>query len=262
MEQLTVIKIGGNIVDNESALDQFLSDFSSIKGHKVLVHGGGKIATRIGKEMGIQPNMVNGRRVTDKETIDLVTMVYGGLVNKKIVAKLQALSCNAIGFTGVDGNVIRSVKRPVKDIDYGFVGDVQQVDGAFLTTILKSNRQPVMAPLTHDAAGQMLNTNADTIASSLAVALSAYFETQLIYCFELPGVMRDISDDSSVISKINKSDYNALRESGVIVSGMIPKMDNCFDAISNGVKQVRIAQASDLKSILIHSEEKGTTLTS
>ncbi len=260
MEQLTVIKIGGNIVDNETALDQFLSDFSSIPGRKVLVHGGGKIATRIGQKMGVEANMVNGRRVTDAQTIELVTMVYGGLVNKNIVAKLQALDCDAIGFTGADGNVIRSVKRPVKDVDYGFVGDVEEVDAEFLSTILESGRQPVMAPLTHNKQGQMLNTNADTIASTLAVGLSSKYETQLIYCFELPGVMRDINDEGSVITQINPESYAQLREEGVIVAGMIPKMDNCFDAIGQGVSKVRIAQASDLKSILVDGEQKGTTL--
>lgn len=260
MEQLTVIKIGGNIVDNETALDQFLSDFSSLPGRKVLVHGGGKIATRIGQKMGVEANMVNGRRVTDAQTIELVTMVYGGLVNKTIVAKLQALDCEAIGFTGADGNVIRSVKRPVKDVDYGFVGDVQEVDAEFLATILESGRQPVMAPLTHNKKGQMLNTNADTIASTLAVGLSANYQTQLIYCFELPGVMEDINDPASVINEITPAIYANLRERGVIVAGMIPKLDNCFDAINQGVKKVRIAQATDLKSILIEGEQKGTTL--
>ncbi|MCP4522426.1 MAG: acetylglutamate kinase [Cytophagales bacterium] len=257
---LTVIKIGGNIVDNPDALDSFLADFSKIEGSKILVHGGGKVATKVSKALGIEAQMIDGRRVTDAETVKVVTMVYAGLVNKTIVSKLQALDCNALGLSGADANVIRSHKRIVKDIDYGFVGDVDEVNASFLTTVLEQGVQPVMAPITHDKEGLLLNTNADTIASTVAVAMSQVMETQLIYCFELEGVMRDINDKDSVISQITPSEYKELKEEGVIVAGMIPKMDNCFDAISQGVSKVRIAHASDLKAILSEGVEKGTTL--
>ncbi len=258
---LTVIKIGGNIVDNPEALDAFLADFAQIKGNKILVHGGGKVATKVSAALGIEAQMIEGRRVTDAETIKVVTMVYAGLVNKTIVSKLQALDCNAIGLSGADANVIRSHKREVKTIDYGFVGDVDEVNASFLANVIEQGIQPVMAPITHDKQGLLLNTNADTIASTVAVAMSKVMETQLIYCFELPGVLKDINDKGSVISNITPTEYVSLKEEGVIAAGMIPKMDNCFDAINQGVANVRIAHASDLKAILEDKEVKGTTLT-
>ena len=257
---LSIIKIGGNIVDNPEALDNFLADFSQINGNKILVHGGGKIATKVSAALGIEAQMVDGRRITDAETIKVVTMVYAGLVNKSIVSKLQALDCNAIGLSGADANVIQSHKRVVKTIDYGFVGDVDGVNASFLKNLLEQETQPVLAPITHDKKGLLLNTNADTIASTVAVAMSKVMETQLIYCFELPGVLTDINDKNSVISSINLSTYQNLKEEGVIAAGMIPKMDNCFDAINEGVSKVRIAHALDLKAILENGETKGTVL--
>lgn len=260
MEKLVVIKIGGNIVDSEEALKNFLLDFSQIPHRKVLVHGGGKIASRIGQSLGIEPNMVEGRRVTDKETLDVVTMVYAGLINKNIVAQLQSLNCNAMGFSGADGNVIQSHKRTGSKVDYGFVGDVDAVDGSFLSIMIDNDRTPVMAPITHDKKGQLLNTNADTIASEVAKALSNQYQVELTYCFELPGVMRDIKDKNSVITEINEVTYAKLKEEGIVADGMIPKLDNCFEAINAGVSSVRIAQASDLKSIYKNESQLGTVL--
>ena len=258
---LSIIKIGGNIVDNPEALDTFLADFSQLKGNKILVHGGGKIATKVSKALGIEAQMIEGRRVTDAETIKVVTMVYAGLVNKSIVSKLQALECNAIGLSGADANVIQSHKRIVKDVDYGFVGDVDVINADFLGNLIGQNLQPVLAPITHDKKGQLLNTNADTIASTVAVAMAKLMPTQLIYCFELAGVLKDINDKNSVIPTINANEYLTLKEEGIIAAGMIPKMDNCFDAIKQGVSNVRIVNASDLKGILENKEAKGTTLT-
>src|SRR4051812_36156294 len=205
MNKLFIIKIGGNVLDHPDALTKFLKDFSSIKEPKILIHGGGKIATKIGNELGIESNYVNGRRITDAATLDLVTMVYGGLVNKQIVATLQRIGCNALGLTGADGNMVRAVKRPVKDIDYGFVGDITQdsVNTSLLYFLLKQNTVPVFAPLTHTD-GKMLNTNADTIASVLAVAMSKHFDVRLIFCFEKKGVLKNVNDLSSVINHMPK----------------------------------------------------------
>jgi acetylglutamate kinase len=248
MEKLFVIKIGGNVIDDESALQSFLKIFAEIKGAKILVHGGGKIATKIGDKLGIQSNYVNGRRITDEATIDLVTMVYGGLVNKKVVAKLQSMNCNAIGLTGADANIIPAVKRPVKEIDYGFVGDVNssELGVKSLELLLKNNITPVIAPLTHDGNGQMLNTNADTITSTLAVALSKQYDVRLIYCFEKKGVLENIDDDNSVINLITKEKYQQLLNEKKLFDGILPKIDNAFEAINNGVKEVLIGDAKDL----------------
>ena len=262
MEQLLVIKIGGNVIDNPAALESFLKNFSTINTKKILVHGGGKIATKIGDQLGIQSNYINGRRVTDAETIDLVTMVYGGLVNKKIIAKLQSLQCNALGLTGADANLIPAVKRPlvypkltegnaageISPIDYGFVGDV---DGAALgiqnlEILLSNNFTLVFAPLTHDRNGQILNTNADTIASTLAVGLSKKYAVRLIYCFEKKGVLENVADANSVIPLITKEKYDQLVTENKLFDGIIPKIDNAFDAIDNGVKEVLIGDADDL----------------
>lgn len=243
-----VIKIGGNIVDNEGVLDQFLDEFATENTARVLVHGGGKIATKIAKALDIETQMVDGRRVTDAETLEVVTMVYAGLINKKIVALLQARGVNAIGLSGADANVIRSHKRESGTIDYGYVGDVDEVNGVFLNSLLREGYTPVMCPITHDKKGLLLNTNADTIASASAVGLSKVTDASLTYCFELPGVMRDVTDENSILSEINLNDYASLKAEGVIVEGMIPKMDNCFDAIKNGVSSVRICHALNLKS--------------
>ncbi len=244
--KVSVIKVGGNVIDNPEILSEFLTIFSKIKGPKVLVHGGGKIATALSKKMGIEPQMVNGRRITDKDSLEIVTMVYGGLINKNIVAQLQATGTNAIGLTGADGNLIEAYKRPVKDVDYGFVGDIERVNPEVLIALLKDDINPVIAPLTHDGKGQLLNTNADTIASAIAVGLSHVMDVELIYCFELKGVLKDFNDKDSVIPSISLADYPTLIENKIIADGMIPKIDNCFDAINAGVSQVRICHALEL----------------
>jgi len=254
-EKLTVIKVGGKIVEEEATLLQLLNDFAHIEGYKVLVHGGGRSATKIAASLGIESQMVNGRRITDKEMLKVVTMVYGGLVNKNIVAGLQARGVNALGLTGADMNVIRSVKRPVKDIDYGFVGDVKNVNGEFLADIIQKGIVPVMAPLTHDGQGNMLNTNADTIAGETAKALAQHFDVTLVYCFEKKGVLRDENDDDSVIPTIDKATFKQLVADGVIQGGMIPKLENSFEAIHAGVKEVIITLAS-----AIANAEEGTRI--
>lgn len=247
MNKLFIIKIGGNVLDNPSALQTFLKDFAAIKEPKILIHGGGKIATKIGDKLGIESKYVNGRRITDAETLDVVTMVYGGLVNKQIVSTLQQLDCNAIGLTGADGNVIKAVKRPVKDIDYGFVGDIKAegVNTSLLYFLLKQNTVPVFAPLTH-ANGAMLNTNADTIASVLAVALAKHFDVRLIFCFEKRGVLLDVNDQDSVIRHLPRKKYDELLPKGVFADGILPKLENAFSAIQTGVKEVLIGEAKDL----------------
>lgn len=248
MEKLFVIKIGGNIVDDAAALESFLKKFAPIETKKILVHGGGKIATSIGKQLGIEPNYINGRRITDEATIDLVTMVYGGLINKKLVAALQSMNCDAIGLTGADGNIIPASKRPVTEIDYGFVGDIKNEAIAVnnLQALLENNMIPVVAPLTHDGQGQMLNTNADTIASALAVALSKQYDVRLIYCFEKKGVLENVADETSVIPLINKEKYQELIQEKKLADGILPKIDNAFAAIGSGVKEVLIGDANDL----------------
>ena len=261
MEQLFVIKIGGNVIDDEKNLAAFLQNFASINAKKILVHGGGKIATKIGEQLGIQSNYINGRRITDEATIDLVTMVYGGLVNKKIVAKLQSLQCDAIGLTGADANIIPAVKRPVKDIDYGFVGDVikEKIAVKNLEVLLANNFTLVISPLTHDGNGQMLNTNADTVASSLAVALSNSYVVRLIYCFEKNGVLENVDDDDSVITLITKEKYQQLLKDKKLFDGILPKIDNAFAAIDNGVKEVLIGHANDLLQN-VTPDTKGTLI--
>jgi acetylglutamate kinase len=261
MEKLFVIKIGGNVIDNESALKQFLSSFASANAKKILIHGGGKVATKIGEQLGIESKYINGRRITDEATIDLVTMVYGGLVNKKIVAQLQSLNCNAIGLTGADANIIPASKRPVKDIDYGLAGDVkaENINADVLNVLLQQNITPVIAPLTHDGNGQILNTNADTIASSLAIALSKLYDVRLIYCFEKKGILTDVEDDNSVINLITNEKYQQLLEQKKLFDGIIPKIDNAFAAINNGVKEVLIGHADDLLQNLTETT-KGTLI--
>ena len=244
MEKLTVIKVGGKIVEEKDSLDSLLSDFAKIPGHKLLVHGGGRSATHYATLLGIESKMVNGRRITDEQTLKVVTMVYAGLVNKNIVASLQALGINAMGLTGADMNVILSEKRPVKDVDYGFVGDVKKVNAELLSSLIGKSVVPVLAPLTHDGKGSMLNTNADTIAAEAAKALSSFFDVTLIYCFEKNGVLSDENDDNSVIKEITKDGFVQLVEKKIVQGGMIPKLENAFDAISEGVSQVVITKAS------------------
>lgn len=253
--KLFVVKIGGNVIDDEKQLSSFLDDFSSVQGNKILVHGGGKIATELSKQLGIEPKMVDGRRITDAETLKVVQMVYGGLINKNIVAQLQAKQCNAIGLTGSDANLILSTKRvPLSEgagggaVDFGFVGDISKVNAEKFSTMLNSGFIPVIAPLTHDGKGQILNTNADTMASAISVAMAKGAEVHLIYCFEKPGVLKNVDDDSSVIAKMNAADYAKYKAEGIISKGMIPKLDNAFDAIKQGVKSVVICHAKDLRN--------------
>ena len=250
MDKLTIIKVGGKIVEEDNSLKQLLRDFSKIEGYKILVHGGGRSATKLAEQLGIESKLVNGRRITDIETLKIVTMVYGGLVNKNIVAGLQALGVDALGLTGADMNIIRSVKRPVKDVDYGYVGDVKQVNTEVLTLLLKHGVVPVLAPLTHDREGSMLNTNADTIAGEAAKALASNFEVSLVYCFEKKGVLLDENDDESVIAKIDKPYFEQLVANKIVQGGMIPKLENSFEAIAAGVKEVIITRADKINTNL------------
>ena len=252
--ELTVIKVGGKIVEEDNALQQLLLDFAKIEGAKILVHGGGRLATKIAGQLGIESRMKDGRRITDEKMLRIVTMVYAGLVNKNIVAGLQALGVNAIGLTGADMNMIRSDKRPVTTIDYGFAGDVKEINTAAFVLLLQNGLIPVLSPLTHDKKGLLLNTNADTIAAETAKALANLFDVTLIYCFEKSGVLMDENDDSSVIPMINREIYENYKNSGVIRGGMIPKLDNSFQALNAGVKQVIITKASEI------TNKKGTVV--
>lgn len=255
MEKLTIIKVGGKIVEEENTLKQLLERFSKIEGKKVLVHGGGRSATALATKLGIESKMVDGRRITDAETLKVVTMVYAGLVNKNIVANLQALGLNALGLTGADMNYMRSDKRPVKTVDYGYVGDVKEVNASLLADLISKDVVPVLAPLTHDKKGNLLNTNADTIAGEAAKALAQYFDVTLTYCFEKKGVLRDENDDDSVIAEINPQLFQEYVEKGIIQGGMIPKLENSFAAINAGVSKVVITKADEL------GNDSGTVIT-
>jgi acetylglutamate kinase len=256
MKTLKIIKIGGNIIDNARSLSSFLQQFSAIKGPKILVHGGGKLATKLSKQMQIEVKMIEGRRVTNAETLDIITMVYAGKINKNIVAELQENSCNSIGFTGADGNTIVSINRPVKEIDYGLVGDVVNVNTSVLELLLNANFTPVFCAITHDEKGQLLNTNADTIASELAIAFAKKYQTELYYCFEKNGVLLDVNDDDSVVENINEKKYQELLKEGVIADGMLPKLNNCFHAIDQKVHKVCIG-----RSEMLHNQNsKFTTI--
>ena len=254
--KITVIKVGGAVVEDEAQLAQLLKDFSAIDGRKVLVHGGGRRATKVAAQLGIETKMINGRRITDSNMLEVVTMVYGGLVNKNVVAKLQAHNVNALGLTGADIDVIRSHKRPLKDgVDYGFVGDVDRADGDKLHTLIEAGIVPVMAPLTHDGQGNILNTNADTIAGETAKALAKHYDVTLVFCFEKKGVLSNPDDEESVIPIITRTDFERYIADGTISGGMIPKIENAFNAIDAGVKQVLITKADNLGS------NNGTTIT-
>lgn len=245
MEKITIVKVGGAVVEDEAQLTQLLKDFAAIERKKVLVHGGGRRATKVAAALGIESKMVNGRRITDADMLEVVTMVYGGLVNKNLVARLQAAGVNALGLTGADIDVIRSHKRPIKDgIDFGFVGDVEKANGQMLHTLINAGITPVMAPLTHDGQGHILNTNADTIAGETAKALAPYYDVTLIYSFEKKGVLSNPDDDNSVISEITREDFERYKADGTVAGGMIPKLDNAFDAIDAGVKRVIITLAT------------------
>ena len=259
MNILHVIKIGGNVIDDPAQLESFLSDFADLRGKKILIHGGGKIATKLSKDLGIESELIEGRRITDAETLNVVVMVYAGLINKKIVASLQKLNCNAIGLAGADGNIIRATKRPLRkvlsfgedlgeSIDYGFVGDLDDssVDAQAIYKLVQAGFTPVFSAITHDGNGQLLNTNADTIASVIAVSMSGLYTTSLVYCFEKSGVLKDVNDESSLIKNINEEEYKELKKAGVIHSGMIPKLDNAFEAIGKGLGEVCIGKADAL----------------
>lgn len=245
-ESLNIIKVGGAVVEDEKALSGLLMSFSSLKGLKILVHGGGKIATELAGKLGVETRMIDGRRITSAEMLKVVTMVYGGLVNKNVVARLQALGVNAIGLTGADMNIIMSVKRPVDLVNFGYVGDVKYVNTKALVSLLEAGTTPVLAPLTHDKEGSMLNTNADTIASSVARALADKYSVTLTFCSSIPGVLRDLSDPSSLIKTVVKADFGPMVADGTISEGMIPKLQNAFDAIGDGVAKVVITSPSDL----------------
>ncbi len=238
--KLKIIKIGGNVIDKQENLSAFLNDFSKIADDKILIHGGGTIASKFGKQMGIEPKMHQGRRITDKQSLELTTMIYAGLLNKNIVAELQSKSCNAIGLSGADANLITAVKRPVKDIDFGFVGDVVKINYKTIYQLINIGLVPVFNAITHDKNGQLLNTNADTIAAELAVGLSNIYEVELIYLFEKDGVLSDL-ENNTVIAEIDKNNFKKLKNKGIIQDGMIPKLENCFYALENGVKSVKIA---------------------
>jgi acetylglutamate kinase len=261
VKKLYIIKIGGNIIDDANALDKFLSDFSNIKGLKILVHGGGKIATELAKKLGIAQTLVGGRRITDAETLKVTAMVYAGLVNKQIVALLQSHGVNALGLCGADANAIQSDKRNVKDVDYGFVGDITPsgIHSDLLSAFLEMGLVPVFSAITHNGKGQLLNTNADTIAATLAAALSKNYTVQLNYCFEKKGVLEHIDQEDSVIKTITQAQYRQLLLAGIISKGMIPKLDNAFEAIQKGVPYVVISHADDLINTT-KNEHGGTTL--
>ncbi|PPL00572.1 acetylglutamate kinase [Parapedobacter indicus] len=258
--KLWIIKIGGNVIDDAEGLKHFLERFANLRGYKILVHGGGKIATRMAADLGIEAKLVEGRRITDEAMLRIVTMVYAGLTNKQVVAELQSRGCNAIGLSGADGNAIRTVKRPVTTVDYGFVGDIlpRSVDTDTIDTFLNAGLTPVFSAITHDGQGQLLNTNADTIAAALAVALSARYTTSLVYCFEKRGVLRDITDENSVIDEIRAGEFEQLKTAGVIADGMVPKLYNAFEAIGKGVNEVCIGRADDLQ--LLREQHFGTRL--
>ena len=262
MKSLYVIKIGGNIIDDTAQLESFLKDFSELEGYKILIHGGGKIATKLSRDLGIESELIEGRRVTDAESLKVVVMVYAGLINKNIVAGLQSKKCNAIGLTGADGNIILANKRPLRKvlsfgedlgeaIDYGFVGDLDDnsVDSEAIHKLLQAGFVPVFSAITHDGNGQLLNTNADTIASVIAVSMSSHYATSLVYCFEKNGVLRDVDDETTVIQSIDPELYKELKKEGVIHSGMIPKLDNAFEAINKGLNEVFVGKASTLHEL-------------
>lgn len=246
METLKVIKIGGNIIDNEKELSIFLINFAKLSSPKILIHGGGKLATKLAQKMKIKVNIIDGRRITDDDTLDIITMVYAGKINKEIVAKLQMKNCNALGLSGADGNTITSKKRPVKSIDYGFVGDVTKINTKILELLLNNNITPVFCAITHDKNGQLLNTNADTIASEIAISFTSKYNVELYYCFEKNGVLKDVTDDNSVVENINTQTYQTLIENEIISDGMLPKMNNCFHAINNNVKKICIGKTNML----------------
>ncbi|WP_298419742.1 acetylglutamate kinase [uncultured Kordia sp.] len=256
MQTLKIIKIGGNIINDEKSLALFLDGFAQLASPKILVHGGGKLATELASQMNVGVKMIDGRRITNSNTLDIITMVYAGKINKNIVAKLQAKNCNTIGFSGADGNTIQAVKRPVKTVDYGFVGDIKKVNTTSIQVLLDHDITPVFCAITHDENGQLLNTNADTIASALAIAFANTYAVELYYCFEKNGVLQDINNEDSVIENINTESYQTLLKNGVISDGMLPKLNNCFYAIAHQVQKVCIGKPA----MLFNETQKHTTI--
>ncbi len=256
-QKLSIVKIGGNVIENKTELSKFLKLFACLDGLKILVHGGGKLATQLATKLGIESKMIGGRRITNAETLEVITMVYAGLSNKNIIAELQANNCNAIGLSGADGDAIQAHKRPVKEIDYGFVGDVDGVNSQMITILLEADLTPVFCALTHDGNGQLLNTNADTIASELAIGMSELYDTTLYYCFEKKGVLKDIKNEDSVVKYIDSQTYQQLLADGIIADGMLPKLENCFHALNKKVSKVCIGHPSMLNS----ENELFTTIT-
>jgi len=240
MDKLHLVKIGGNIIEQPVVLSSFLRDFADLKGPKFLVHGGGKEATEFAKKLNIPVEMIDGRRITDQTNLELITMVYAGKLNKSIVAQLQAFSCNALGLSGTDANAYQSKKRAIGEIDYGFVGDLQLVNTAFFMELLSQNIIPICCAVSHDGQGQLLNINADSVASGIAQALASRYDVTLSYCFEKKGVLENIEDELSVIPQINYEKYQELKAKGIIAQGMLPKLQNCFEALDQGVKEIRI----------------------
>ncbi len=261
MQPLKVFKIGGKVVEDEQKLNYFLKNYAQIEGNKILIHGGGNWVTDMSTKLGIETVKIDGRRVTDAETLKVVAMMLAGLANKTVVSKLQAFDCNALGLTGADGNIILSEKRPLQNgVDYGFVGDVKKVNGKALQQFIELGYAPVLTALTHDNNGNLLNTNADTIASVTAVALADLFDVELVFCFELPGVLEDINDENSVISYLNKDIYKDLKGNGIINEGMIPKIDNAFDALEKGVKDVKICHSNHILKFAEGKSDFGTLI--
>jgi len=261
VEKLSIFKIGGKVIDDNSELDIFLKDFASVPGKKILVHGGGKWVSEMCQRLEIEVKMTNGRRITDERTLEVVTMILPGLANKKIVATLQKYGCNALGLTGADGNTIKAIRRPVKNgVDFGFVGDVEKVNVKNVQKIIKSGFIPIFTAMTHDKSGQLLNTNADTIASSLAVGLTQEYQVDLYYCFEKPGVLKDLADEKTLVTHISQGNYNDLKRDGVIHTGMLPKVDNAFDAINSGINRVYICHYGDVKKLSEGNDKFGTQI--
>lgn len=254
MEKITVIKIGGNVIDNPTALDRFVAALAAMEGAKILIHGGGKLATRMAERMEIPVQMIDGRRITDKATLDIVTMVYAGLVNKQIVAALQAKGCNALGLSGADGDIVRAHRRAPNPIDYGFVGDIDAVDSTLLKTLLEAGITPVFSAIMHNGEGSLLNCNADSVAEAVARGAAVIAPTDLVFCFEKRGVLRDAEDEESVIERITPATFTALKADGVVKGGMLPKIENALKAVAAGVRSVRIKHADDLLN------EGGTTI--
>jgi acetylglutamate kinase len=260
-EKLSIFKIGGKVIDDKRELDIFLMDFAKIPGNKILVHGGGKWVSEMCQRLGIDVKMTNGRRITDEITLEVVTMILPGLANKKIVATLQGYGCNALGLTGADGNTIIAIKRPVKNgLDFGFVGDIEKVEVSNVQSLIKSGFVPIFTAMTHDKKGQLLNTNADTIASALAVGLTKEYHVDLYFCFEKPGVLKDLADDNSLLGHIHNGNYSKLKNDGIIHAGMLPKVDNAFDAIKAGVSRVHICHYKDVKNLSEGNDEFGTQI--